>query len=212
MIIGTVACIVQARMTSRRFPGKTMALLDGKPILEHVLSRAKRISGIDKVVCAFPEDEASLPILELCREMRVLAFSGDEDDVLGRYFEAAKDVQADVIMRLTADCPFIDPNLCSIVLDMLLQEELDYASNVHPKRTFPKGFDCEVFTFDCLEAANEGASELYDREHVTPWMQRNKSLDIGTLSNKTDESDTNYCVDFPEDIKTLENILKASNG
>jgi len=189
-----------------------MALLDGKPVLEHVLTRAKLISGIDKVVCAFPEDEASLPILNLCREMRVLAFAGDEDDVLGRYQEAAKDVKADIIMRLTADCPFIDPALCELVLEMLKKEDLDYASNVHPTRTFPKGFDCECFTMGCLEAASGEASDPYDREHVTPWMQNNKRLDIGTLAAKVNVSDINYCVDFPEDIKRLEDILRSSNG
>jgi spore coat polysaccharide biosynthesis protein SpsF (cytidylyltransferase family) len=205
------ACIIQARMTSRRFPGKTMALLRGVPILEHVLVRAKGIPGIDKIVVAFPEDDASIPILNLCREARVIAFAGDEDDVLGRYYDAAKHVDADIIMRITADCPLIFPPVCAKTLDLLKEENLDYTSNVYPERTFPKGYDCEVFTFDCLEVANLHAKDAYDREHVTPWMQKHPSIKRGMIRNKTDDSCYNYCVDYPEDINRLEDMIKASN-
>jgi spore coat polysaccharide biosynthesis protein SpsF (cytidylyltransferase family) len=206
------ACIIQARMTSKRFPGKTMAILDGKPVLAHVVDRAIAIPGVDKVVVAFPEDEASLPILNLCREKRVIAFAGDEDDVLLRYYEAAKHVDANIIMRITADCPLIFPPLCGDVLEMLKRENLDYAANMYPDRSFPRGYDCEVFTFDCLEAANMYATTSDDREHVTPWMQRTTDLHRGNVINKEDDSELNYCVDFPEDIGRIEAMIKVKNG
>lgn len=202
------ACIVQARMTSKRFPGKTLAVLHGKTVLARVLERAKKIPGVHKVVCAFPEDDASFPILNTCREQRVIAFAGDEDDVLSRYYEAAKAVNADIIVRITADCPFIDPIVCGVILEKLKKEHLDYSSNVYPERTFPKGLDCEAFTFDCLEAAYLEAKDPYQREHVTPWMQKTGGLKIGNLSSNKDHSDVNYCVDYPEDIKRLEDILE----
>lgn len=207
-----IACIIQARMTSKRFPGKTLALLDGKPVLKRVIDRAKGIKNVDKIVCAFPEDDASLPILGLCRDERIIAFAGDEDDVLSRYYEAAKSVDADVIMRITADCPFIFPPVCDMVLEMLLEENLDYGSNVYPERTFPKGYDCEVFTFECLETAHIRATDLHDREHVTPWMQTAPGLNRGTVTNKVNDSELNYCVDYPEDIQRLEKMIRIANG
>jgi spore coat polysaccharide biosynthesis protein SpsF len=205
-----VACIIQARMTSRRFPGKTMAILAGKTVLAHVLSRAKRIPGVDKIVCAFPEDDASLPILNLCREERVIAFAGDEDDVLSRYYDAAKSVNADIIMRITADCPFIDSSVCGVVLKGLIDENQDYISNVYPERTFPRGHDCEVFTFECLEAAHLAAEDPYHREHVTPWMQTTDGIRRGVVISKNDNSEMNLCVDYPEDINRLEDMLRIS--
>jgi spore coat polysaccharide biosynthesis protein SpsF (cytidylyltransferase family) len=207
-----IAAIVQARMTSHRFPGKVMHPLMGKPVLQHVLRRALAIPSVQKVVCAFPDDEASEPILELCREMRVIAFAGDELDVLSRYYEAAKSCGATVIMRITADCPFIDPFLCELVLKLFEKENLDYCSNVHPHRTFPKGLDCEAFTFNCLEAAHSLAVDEYDREHVTPWMQRTPGLLVGNVTCKQDESDANYCIDYPGDIERLEAFVREKNA
>ena len=204
------ACIIQARMTSRRFPGKSLAILAGKPVLAHVLTRAKKIRGVDKIVCAFPEDDASLPILDLCRGERVIVFAGDEDDVLGRYYEAAKAVNADIIMRITADCPFIDPTICGLLLEKMKKDDYDYMSNVYPERTFPKGHDCEAFTFNCLEAAYVTAEDPYEREHVTPWMQTTPGINRGALASKTDYSHINYCVDYPEDIKRIEAMIRKS--
>jgi len=204
-----VAAIVQARMTSSRLPGKVMLPLMGRPVLEHVLTRAKMIPGVDKVVCAMPEDEASAPMLPVCRKTRVVAFAGDEDDVLDRYYEAAKSVEADWIMRITADCPLVDPMICGTVLRMALEEGLDYASNVYPARSYPKGFDCEVFSFQCLEATALCASNAYDKEHVTPWMQR-AEIRRGLLKSKADWSDVNLCIDEAGDVERVEKLIKES--
>lgn len=207
----TLSVIVQARMTSKRFPGKVTAPLLGRPVLEHVLERALKIPVAHKTICAFPEDEASAPILDLCRKMRVIAFAGPEHDVLGRYYEAAKSAGTEWIMRVTADCPLLDPALCARVYAVTKIEDADYGSNVHPERTYPRGLDCEVFTFTCLEAAHMSVDDAYGREHVTPWMQTTDGLNVVNIKSNKDWSKLNYCVDYPDDIVRIEKIIESAH-
>jgi spore coat polysaccharide biosynthesis protein SpsF len=202
----TTAIIIQARMTSSRFPGKIMRLLDGRTVLDRVLDRAEHVRGVDTVIVACPKDDASAPIYEACRARGVLYYAGSEMNVLSRYYEAAKKHGLDVIMRITSDCPFFNPVIAGEVLSRLKDGDLDYASNVYPVRTYPKGFDCEAFTFDCLEAAHLNARNDYDREHVTPWMQQTDGLMIGNMVQENDMSEINLCVDFPGDIERLETM------
>lgn len=203
----TTAIIVQARMTSSRFPGKVLRMLDGRTVLDRVLDRAQRVIGADMVVVACPRDDASKPIYEACRARGVPFFAGSELNVLFRYYRAAVKHNAEIIMRITSDCPFFNPLIAGEVLRKLRDEDLDYASNVFPHRTFPKGFDCEAFTFDCLEAAQLNARDDYDREHVTPWMQQTEGLNRGLLAQAKDFSNVNLCVDFPGDIERLETMM-----
>lgn len=207
-----IGVIIQARMTSTRFPGKSMALLMGTPVLEWVIKRAKYIRGPRKskveVIVALPDTDESEPMLVLADKLGVSNFCGTEHNVLKRYYDAAKFFNFDVIMRITADCPFIDPRVCSEVLQLLLWRKLDYTSNVYPERTYPKGLDCEAFTFDTLEAASVMASTIYELEHVTPWMQNTPEVRKGNVKQKDNESHKNWCVDYPEDIERLENDIK----
>lgn len=204
--------IIQARMTSKRFPGKSMALLAGKPVLQHVIERCQKVPFVEKVIVAMPAGKVSDPMGQLCCELGVEAFFGPEDDVLRRYYLAATLADLDPIMRITADCPFIDPIVCGEVLALLNAEELDYCSNVHPVRTYPKGLDCEVFTYDCLEAAHQLTKSQRNREHVTPWMQTRKGIKRACVQQKIDVSSQNWCVDFPEDIPRLEEALKREEA
>lgn len=235
-----IGVIIQARMTSKRFPGKSLALLDGKPVIQHVVERAKLIRGPIKikkpieVVVAVPDTPESEPLLELVSgKLGVQNFCGPEDNVLERYMGAANFFKFDVIIRITGDCPLIDPKVCSEVLQLLLWRKCDYASNIYPDRTFPKGLDCEVFTYDALEMAyvmnkqehkkltefqkQEEQIILYDQEHVTPFMQRNdgftkaliKRVEKTTFDN---QSNLNFCVDHPEDIKRLEEIIAVEKS
>lgn len=158
-------------MTSTRLPGKAMLSLGGVPAIRHVLLRCKSIPGVDQVVCAVPDAEVSEPVVREALSLGVGVFKGSEHDVLGRYWQAARGVAADVVMRVTGDCPLIDPEICGRVL-ALVEPGVDYASNVDP-RGFPKGLDCEAFTFDALTRAHHETDDPYDREHVTPWMRRN---------------------------------------
>lgn len=194
------AVIVQARMGSKRFPGKVLADLCGKPVLWHVLTRAGQVKA-DAHILAVPYSDAS--VLEpLADECGFGVWAGDEHDVLLRYMEAAVSVSADIIVRITGDCPLIDPEECNRIGALLLNGRTKYASNVYP-RTVPKGYDCEAFTFDFLRTAHEYATDPHDREHVTPWMQRN---------NQFDSIFDNYSVDTPEDLERVRQIMERQQA
>jgi spore coat polysaccharide biosynthesis protein SpsF (cytidylyltransferase family) len=177
-----------------------MLSLGGMPVIRRVLERCLEIPGIDKVVCATPL-EKSEPLRKEATVLGVKVVQGSEHDVLGRYRKAALLVNADVIMRVTGDCPLIDPKICGQVLE-LMEDGVDYASNVMP-RGFPKGYDCEVFTMDALERAHREADDPYDREHVTPYMQRN----MHCVNLDGPGSDKNLCLDTLDDFLSLSEKL-----
>lgn len=206
-----IGVIIQARMTSKRFPGKVLTLLNGEPILKHVIRTCTKIKPIDKIIVAVPdtiESESILKYVSSFSRPLIYNFCGPENDVLKRYYDAAMFFKLDIICRVTADCPFLNHRICKEVLDILLNLKLDYCSNVFPKRTFPQGFDFEVFTMDTLEAAYFLAKTSYDREHVTSWMQREKELKRFCLEQRKNQSSLNLCVDVPLDISRLETLIK----
>lgn len=197
-------------MTSKRFPGKVLVPLAGTPVLTRVLERAALVPFVDTVICAFPAAEESVPIYQLCNSMGIACASGSEDDVLARYYDAATMYGVDTIIRITADCPFFDPIVAGEVLALLKTGNLDYCSNVYPKRTYPKGFDVEAFTFDCLEAAHVMAKAPHYREHVTPFMQKHRGIRRANVRQKINRSGLNFCVDYPADIERLEKLLEKA--
>jgi spore coat polysaccharide biosynthesis protein SpsF len=160
-------CIVQARMGSTRLPGKVLLPLNGHTVIGEVLSRCKKIVGVDEVVCAIPTTPGDDVLAEEAKKYTAV-IRGPEHDVLARYWMAAKSTNADIIMRVTADCPCLSPEICGDILETRAMHGVDYASNCHP-RTFQRGMDCEVFTFDLLRRAHENAGSN-EREHVTTWM------------------------------------------
>ena len=198
----TVACVVQARMGSTRLPGKIMLDLAGRPVICHVIERAKRIPGVDVVVCATPKEKASELIHAFARGAGAEIFSGSETDVLDRTLGAARSVAADHVVRVTSDCPLIDPEICGEVLRGVVFDRADYASNVDP-RTYPQGLDCEAFTISALVMADRSTSAKYDREHATPWLRRpgsnltrkNKRSGDVSLAGKR------WTLDWPEDLE-----------
>lgn len=193
-----VGIIVQARMTSTRFPGKPMALLHGRPVLWHVLTAALKIGPT--VILAVPCQPISLPMVELGSDMGCAIYTGTENDVLRRYNSAATCFELDVIMRITADCPKLDPDVCKRVLDAV--PTADYASNVRP-RTYEKGLDCEAFTRGALVNAHHEAVEMYDREHVTPWMQRALGNTANIESGNPERAEKDWCVDTPDQLQVM---------
>lgn len=207
----TLGIIISARMTSTRFPGKSMALLGGRPVIQRVIERCKRIDTNAKVILSVPDTPESEPMLKIAEEQHVSNFCGDEFDVLKRTYDAAIFHGLDIIVRITGDCPFIDPQVCREVISLLVWRKLDYASNVFPTRSYPKGLDCEVFTMDCLEAAHLLSNGLDEREHVTLWMQRNPEIVKANVMQKIDASHKNFCVDYPEDIARLEKEMLVWN-
>jgi UDP-2,4-diacetamido-2,4,6-trideoxy-beta-L-altropyranose hydrolase len=206
------AIIVQARYGSTRLPGKVLKLLAGKTVLEHVLTRCRSVAGVDAVVCATTDKPADDPIAAEAARLGVTVFRGDESDVLDRYLGAARLVEADIIMRVTSDCPLIDPAVCAAVLALRAATGADYASNNMP-RLFPHGLDCEAFTRHGLELAAASATDPYDREHVTPWLRRQPELKRANLTGPGWPANTHrWTLDYPEDFTFFDAVFQAAEA
>lgn len=203
--------IIQARMGSTRLPGKVLKTLAGKPVLEHVIERASRIEGIDGVVIATTTDHEDDVLVQFVQNTSAKVFRGSENDVLSRYYLAAKENNADVIMRITSDCPMISPKVSGEVLSLFLKNSShwEYASNVpDDHRSFPRGLDTEVFSFSALERANSEARLQPDREHVTPFIRRETpSNKMGELLNNKDFSQHRWTLDTEEDYELLSKLV-----
>jgi len=196
-------------MGSSRLPGKVMKMLAGRTVLHHVLDRCRAIPGADVVVCAVPDEAASAPLEEVAAECHAKVFRGSESDVLDRYLGAARSVDADIVMRVTSDCPLIDPQICGEVLVLRMQENADYASNNMP-RSFPHGLDTEAFIRGALEEAGVMAKEPYDREHVTPWLRRAAHFKRVNLASGNATLETHrWTLDYPEDLAFFRAVFAA---
>lgn len=187
-------CIIQARMGSKRLPGKVLLPLNGHTVIREVITRCQKIPGIDEVCVATPDHKIADTIDGLCSVV-----FGPEDDVLKRYVIAAEMMKASVIMRITADCPLLSPSLCGAVLYALGGH--DYASNLEP-RTFPQGFDCEAFTIRTLRWADEFCKHSQDREHVTPWMRGAPGIKRINVANPW-PMDGRQTLDTEDDYRTI---------
>ena len=200
-----VIAIVQARLNSTRFPNKVLADINGKPMIVHVLERAKQIKGVDLVVAAIPRTDAMLE--KVIRSAGVFPVLGDEADVLSRFVEAIKGREADTIMRLTADCPALDPVVASKTLSLFLanRPKSDYADNDTLSSGYPDGWDVEVFSSDALEQAHAQAKPS-EREHVTTWMK--KHLSCMTLKAETPWTGAKLSVDTPEELTVVSEYLR----
>lgn len=195
------AIIVQARKGSSRLPGKVLQKLGDRTVLEHVIGRLRMVENADMVVVATTTLPADDEIVTLAESAGAIVFRGDEHDVLGRYLGAARAVDADVILRVTSDCPLIDPALCAAVIKARADTRADYASNNMP-RLFPHGLDCEAFTRAALEHAASDATETYDREHVTPWLRRNPDLQrTNVVGPGWPANQQRWTLDYPGDLE-----------
>jgi spore coat polysaccharide biosynthesis protein SpsF len=164
------AAIIQARLGSSRLPAKVLLPLpNGRTVLEEVIHRCKQIEGVDVVVVAIPDSQENDLLLPSCTGADHIT-RGSETDVLSRYFKAANEVGADVILRVTSDCPLIDPKVCADVLKLRKKFDAEYACNNMP-RTFPLGLDCEAFTANALCKAFLKGNDDISREHVGPYMR-----------------------------------------
>jgi spore coat polysaccharide biosynthesis protein SpsF (cytidylyltransferase family) len=204
------AIIIQARMASTRLPGKVMLDLGGSSVLQHVLRRAASISSADVVCCAIPQGQDCDPVAAEAARHGAVVFRGSETDVLGRYAGAARMLGADVIMRITSDCPLIDPEICSAVLNLRQQTAADYACNNMPP-SFPHGLDCEAFTRDLLERADQDAYQPREREHVTPWMRETPGLRRVNLTGPGgDALRHRWTLDYPEDLAFFRGLFSLA--
>lgn len=210
------ACIVQARLGSTRLPAKVLLPLPtGRTVIEEVLFRCKQIKGVDVVALATPMVQAQRnDILAVFAhkvgDVRTFEVPVPENDVLARYAKVASILDADVIMRITADCPLIDPEVCGRVLAMVNRFDGDrwvFAANNEP-RTFPLGFDCEVFTRALLGAANKEAHDREDREHVGPWMRRNATDKHFIFAEGENRSHLRWTLDTLDDYKVIWGVME----
>jgi spore coat polysaccharide biosynthesis protein SpsF len=199
-----VAVIAQARMGSSRLPGKVLRAVGGRTVLAHVLSRAQMIEAADTVCCATSTDAADDAIAEEAAGIGVEVFRGSLDDVLDRYARAAAWLEAGVVMRVTCDCPLLDPAVCADVIRLRETEQVDYAAN-NFLPTWPHGLDCEVFTRAALQRAEANALAPYEREHVTPWIRNSPELSKANLDGPGGKvASMRWTLDYPEDLQFLE--------
>jgi spore coat polysaccharide biosynthesis protein SpsF (cytidylyltransferase family) len=198
-------------MGATRLPGKVMMEIDGVPLLEIMLSRVSKSKLINKAVVAISKMHNDDQIEEFCIKNGYECFRGSENDVLSRYYECAKKYNADMIIRLTADCPLIDPSIIDNVIKLFCNKNVDYAANTVPPETstFPDGSDVEVFSFKALERANAEASDPKDREHVTFYFWKyNNGFKTVQLNCNEDWSKYRFTVDYPEDFDVIKFIMK----
>ncbi len=206
----TVA-IVQARMGSTRLPGKVLSDIAGQPMIAHVVGRAGRMAGVDEVVVAIPDLSADDVLAEAIAVLGRRVIRGPAQDVLARYLLAADATSADVIVRITADCPLLSPLVSSAVVAAFAQGEVDYASNTLD-RTYPRGLDTEVFGVESLREAMDQAVAAAEREHVTPFIwHRPGRFRLRSVRGTIDRSSLRWTVDTPLDL-TLIRAIYAELG
>lgn len=203
----TTIALIQARMGSNRLPGKVLRLIAGRPMIDWVLTRAGQAKSLDRVVVATSDHSRDDALVAHVRTLGYAVERGSETDVLARFAEAAKAQSADVIVRITADCPLIDPELIDAVVALRASEEADYASNTDPA-SFPDGLDVEVFTAAALSRAATEVTELFDREHVTPYMRR-YPFRRAALHQENDLSGIRWTVDEADDLIVVDRIART---
>ena len=198
-------------MGSTRLPGKVMMDLCGSPVIEHVVNRLSRSKLIDKIIIATSIDSNNLPIIDFCQENDIDCFVGSEDDVLDRYYKTAINYNVksdDIIIRITSDCPLIDPFVVDKVIEEHLLNNNDYTSNVIDC-TYPDGLDCEVFNFSTLKDAWVNANLSSQREHVTLYIRNNPDkFKLANVKHHKDLSELRWTLDEKEDFIFIDEIYK----
>ena len=207
--MNTVA-IIQARYGSTRLPGKVLMDLAGAPMLVRVVNRVQRANTLDNVVIATTTEPSDESIVTLCLSNNWPFFRGSELDVLDRYYQAAKQFRADIVVRITSDCPMIEPEIIDQCVQMFVGESgLDYLSNTLSMRTYPRGLDTEVIASSALARAWSEDKDPRGREHVTPYIYRHPELfHLKRLSNDVDLSKMRWTVDTSEDLMFAQTIYE----
>ena len=199
-------------MGSTRLPGKVLTDIHGHAMLWYVVQRTRAAETLDEVVVATTTEPADDAIVAFCREHGVGCFRGSEEDVLDRYYQAARDHNAQVVVRITSDCPLIDPEVVDKTVRAFLVEQPDYASNC-VVRTYPRGLDTEVMTFRALELAWGGARQAYQRSHVTPYIYENPGqFRVLSVTGDEDYSANRWTVDALEDLEFVGAVYDRLEG
>ncbi len=201
-----VVAIVQARMGSSRFPKKVMADIVGIPMIELLLMRLKKSKNIDQIVVATSSCEQNRLLIEHVKKRGFDVFQGSEDDVLDRFYQTAIFHQADIVVRITGDCPLIDADVVDLVISEFKSNNVDYASNINPP-TYPDGLDVEVFSYLALERTWKLAQQFSEREHVTPFIRSSGKFRTINVANSVDKSEERWTVDEKEDLEVITGVF-----
>ena len=194
-------------MGSTRLPNKVMKEIGGKPMIELLLQRLSRAKRIDEIVLATSDNENNIPLIEFVSSLGSRVFTGSENDVLERYVKASDESAADVVVRITGDCPLVDPGLVDEVIEGFIDSGSQYFSNIDPA-TYPDGLDIEVFHASALRKAYAMTEDPFDREHVTPFLRNSGLFSKGVLTNDHDHSSLRWTVDEPSDFSVVSAVFK----
>ena len=209
-----IVAVVQARLSSSRLPNKMLLDLAGKPVVARTLERVQAIPEVDTVILATSTSDEDRQLQDLANKLGVQGYAGSLDDVLDRVYCAAKQASAATIMRITGDCPLLDPAVCQEILNVFKLGDADYVSNVRPP-TYPDGLDSEVFSFKALETAWQEATLSSDREHVTQFLWTNPlRFRLANVEHEIDLSALRWTVDEPDDLEFVRQVYYslARNG
>jgi len=204
-----IGCIIQARIGSTRLPGKVTQLLDNKNTsLYYTINQLKNSLNLNKIIVATTELKEDDIIEKISKDNEIECFRGSSENVLERFYECAKKFQLETIVRITADCPLIDPKIVDSIIEIFNSCKYDYVHNIEP-RTFPDGLDTEVFTFKILEEAQQNAKLLSEKEHVTLYFRNNKDkFRIKNFTSEKNMSSHRWTLDYQEDLDLIRNIVK----
>jgi glutamate-1-semialdehyde 2,1-aminomutase len=201
-----VVAIVQARMGSTRLPGKVMKTINGVPMIELLLRRLSKSKEVNQIIVATSIDPANRLLIDHVKSIGFACEQGSEEDVLGRYVQVGASCKADIVVRITGDCPLIDPELVDACIAQFRQADVDYLSNTNPP-TYPDGLDVSVVKFSVLKQAATEAKEKYDREHVMPYIRTSGKFSVGSTRHEADLSGCRWTVDDPADFEVITNIF-----
>lgn len=204
-----VVAILQARCNSSRLPNKILKPILGKPMIQWQIERLEQCTNIDKLIIATSVEDSDLPLVQLGIKLDVSVHRGSLNNVLERFYQVAIQTEPDLIVRLTGDCPLIDPSIVDKVIDFMKEGDFDYVSNsIEP--SYPDGLDVEVFSFDTLKELYENANLSSEKEHVTLFVANNKDkFKIGVYKNSIDLSHHRWTVDEPNDFKLVTAIFEG---
>ena len=205
-----IAVIIQARMNSTRLPSKVLAKLNEKSLFEFLVKRLKKSSLINEIILATTNNSIDDPLCEKGKDLNLNIIRGSEDDVLNRFFEASKITKANIFIRVTADCPFIDKFLIEDLINDFSTKNVDYLSNCYPPR-LPDGLDLEIFTREALISAHQNCHDLKKREHVTSWIRESGNFKVGSIQYPKDYSNLRLTVDEPEDLVLVRKLVRDFN-
>ena len=202
-----VIALVQARMGSTRLPGKVLKSIVNKPMIELLLTRLSQSSELDEIVVATSEDGQNDQLKSVVESLGYRCTRGSEKDVLNRFYESAKSLKADIVVRITGDCPLVDSMLVDQCIQGYKDAQVEYFSNIDPT-TYPDGLDIEVMSFESIKRANNETDSEYDREHVTPYIRNSSTFLKASMKHTEDLSHQRWSVDEPEDLIVVTNIFE----